>query len=433
MAKRPDDKNGDLDTRTKPKGELGTLEKPKTERPPLYEVLLHNDDYTTQEFVVYVLMKFFQHDATAARKIMLHVHTKGIGVAGVFPFEIAETKAHQVVAVRARARDAAAGSLRKSQEHEHAERRSWKPAIRQALDDATRRAATSSRGSSTCCWRCSADEKTAEVIKHCGGSVARLQRQAGERSWRRRSSRCPRTSASARSRRWAFARVVQRAVNHVLGAGKSEANGAERAGGDVLRARVARGRLPEGRGDHAGSTWSATSRTASPSCCRPRRRRAGQGGARQHRRRRGRGGARRSAGRVRRQPERAGARRRDRSADRPRARGRARAARAGAAAQEQPAVRRRRRRRQDRHRRGAGAADRARRGARRRWRAPTIYALDMGAHGGRHALPRRLRGALQGGDQGAAGEGRTPSSSSTSCTPSWARARRRAAPWTRRT
>jgi len=97
MAKRPDDKNGDFDTRTKPKGELGTLEKPKTERPPLYEVLLHNDDYTTQEFVVYVLMKFFQHDATTARKIMLHVHTKGIGVAGVFPFDIAETKVHQVV------------------------------------------------------------------------------------------------------------------------------------------------------------------------------------------------------------------------------------------------------------------------------------------------------------------------------------------------
>jgi ATP-dependent Clp protease adaptor protein ClpS len=97
MAKRPNDKNGDLDTRTKPKGELETLEKPKTERPPLYEVLLHNDDYTTQEFVVYVLMKFFQHDATSARKIMLHVHTKGIGVAGVFPFDIAETKVHQVV------------------------------------------------------------------------------------------------------------------------------------------------------------------------------------------------------------------------------------------------------------------------------------------------------------------------------------------------
>lgn len=76
--------------------ELATIEKPKVERPRLYEVLLHNDDYTTQEFVVYVLMKFFRHDAAAAQKIMLHVHTKGIGVAGVFPYDVAETKASQV-------------------------------------------------------------------------------------------------------------------------------------------------------------------------------------------------------------------------------------------------------------------------------------------------------------------------------------------------
>ena len=76
------------------RGELGTLEKPKVTRPPLYEVLLHNDDYTTQEFVVYVLQKFFHHDAEAAHMIMLHVHTKGIGVAGVFPRDLAETKVH---------------------------------------------------------------------------------------------------------------------------------------------------------------------------------------------------------------------------------------------------------------------------------------------------------------------------------------------------
>src|SRR5437868_6435323 len=97
MPKRPDDTNRDLDTLAKPKGDLGTLEKPKVERPAMYEVLLHNDDYTTQEFVVYVLMKFFRHDADAATKIMLHVHTKGLGVAGVYTYEIAETKASQVV------------------------------------------------------------------------------------------------------------------------------------------------------------------------------------------------------------------------------------------------------------------------------------------------------------------------------------------------
>jgi ATP-dependent Clp protease adaptor protein ClpS len=77
--------------------ELATLDRPKVERPKLYEVLLHNDDYTTQEFVVYVLMKFFQHDETAATQIMLHVHTKGIGVAGVYTYDIAETKANQVM------------------------------------------------------------------------------------------------------------------------------------------------------------------------------------------------------------------------------------------------------------------------------------------------------------------------------------------------
>jgi ATP-dependent Clp protease adaptor protein ClpS len=77
--------------------ELTTLEKVKVERPRLYEVVLHNDDYTTQVFVVYVLMKFFQHDAVTANEIMLQVHTKGVGVAGVYPRDIAETKASQVV------------------------------------------------------------------------------------------------------------------------------------------------------------------------------------------------------------------------------------------------------------------------------------------------------------------------------------------------
>jgi ATP-dependent Clp protease adaptor protein ClpS len=77
--------------------ELTTLEKVKVEQPRLYEVVLHNDDYTTQVFVVYVLMRFFQHDAATANEIMLHVHTKGVGVAGVYPRDIAETKASQVV------------------------------------------------------------------------------------------------------------------------------------------------------------------------------------------------------------------------------------------------------------------------------------------------------------------------------------------------
>jgi ATP-dependent Clp protease adaptor protein ClpS len=77
--------------------DLAILDNAKVERPRLYEVLIHNDDYTTQEFVVFLLMKFFHHAAEAARQIMMHVHTKGSGVAGVYTFEIAETKASQVV------------------------------------------------------------------------------------------------------------------------------------------------------------------------------------------------------------------------------------------------------------------------------------------------------------------------------------------------
>jgi ATP-dependent Clp protease adaptor protein ClpS len=77
--------------------DLATLDQVRVERPQLYEVVLHNDDYTTQEFVVYVLMKFFQHNAATAQQIMLNVHTKGMGVAGVYPRDIAETKAAQVV------------------------------------------------------------------------------------------------------------------------------------------------------------------------------------------------------------------------------------------------------------------------------------------------------------------------------------------------
>ncbi len=64
----------------------------KVKRPPLYKVLLHNDDYTTKEFVVQVLQYVFHKEQTEAVQIMLHVHKKGIGVAGVYSYEFAETK-----------------------------------------------------------------------------------------------------------------------------------------------------------------------------------------------------------------------------------------------------------------------------------------------------------------------------------------------------
>ncbi len=64
----------------------------KVERPPLYKVLLHNDDYTTMDFVVWVLVSVFGMSEEQAIQVMLNVHMKGLGVAGVYTFEIAEMK-----------------------------------------------------------------------------------------------------------------------------------------------------------------------------------------------------------------------------------------------------------------------------------------------------------------------------------------------------
>jgi ATP-dependent Clp protease adaptor protein ClpS len=69
---------------------------PKTKVPPLYQVVLINDDYTPMEFVVDVLERFFGMNRTNATRIMLEVHTRGKGVCGVFTYEIAETKVAQV-------------------------------------------------------------------------------------------------------------------------------------------------------------------------------------------------------------------------------------------------------------------------------------------------------------------------------------------------
>jgi len=68
-------------------------------KPPLYKVLLHNDHYTTMEFVVAVLQEVFHHDLVRAQRIMRHVHEHGVGVAGTYPMEIAETKASKVMSL----------------------------------------------------------------------------------------------------------------------------------------------------------------------------------------------------------------------------------------------------------------------------------------------------------------------------------------------
>lgn len=84
-----DDDNGDAD--------VVTATKPKTKRPPLYKVLLLNDDYTPMEFVVIILERFFGLNHAQSIDIMMTVHKKGLAVVGVFASEIAETKVAQVM------------------------------------------------------------------------------------------------------------------------------------------------------------------------------------------------------------------------------------------------------------------------------------------------------------------------------------------------
>jgi len=72
------------------------LDRPRVKRPPMYRVLFHNDDYTTRDFVIAVLMRFFYKTETEATQVMLHIHHNGRGVAGIFPRDVAETKKAQV-------------------------------------------------------------------------------------------------------------------------------------------------------------------------------------------------------------------------------------------------------------------------------------------------------------------------------------------------
>ena len=75
---------------------VSTATRPKTKKPRRYKVLLHNDDYTTMEFVVEILMTWFGKDATEATHVMLMVHRLGVGVGGVYPKDVAETKTAEV-------------------------------------------------------------------------------------------------------------------------------------------------------------------------------------------------------------------------------------------------------------------------------------------------------------------------------------------------
>ena len=92
-AMGPDDGDSNDENQTG----IVTKTRQKTKKPSLYKVLLLNDDYTPMEFVVHVLERFFNKGREEATRIMLHVHQKGVGICGVYTYEVAETKVTQVM------------------------------------------------------------------------------------------------------------------------------------------------------------------------------------------------------------------------------------------------------------------------------------------------------------------------------------------------
>jgi len=90
------DDDGDGETRRETGQEAGVATRERLKEPRRFACLLHNDDYTTMEFVIEVLTRYFHKTGAEATDIMLRVHNDGIGVAGIYPFDIAETKASQV-------------------------------------------------------------------------------------------------------------------------------------------------------------------------------------------------------------------------------------------------------------------------------------------------------------------------------------------------
>ena len=94
-----DDKSGGQNGGNDDGDQIGvaTKTRTRTKKPSQYKVLMLNDDYTPMEFVVLVLKRYFRMDMDQATQVMLHVHQRGVGVCGIFPYEVAETKVNQVM------------------------------------------------------------------------------------------------------------------------------------------------------------------------------------------------------------------------------------------------------------------------------------------------------------------------------------------------
>ncbi|AOL93787.1 ATP-dependent Clp protease adaptor ClpS [Porphyrobacter sp. LM 6] len=94
---RAEDEDGGKGTGGQDQVGVATKTRAKAKKPSQYKVLMLNDDYTPMEFVVMVLKRFFGMDLEQATRVMLHVHQRGVGVCGVFTYEVAETKVNQVM------------------------------------------------------------------------------------------------------------------------------------------------------------------------------------------------------------------------------------------------------------------------------------------------------------------------------------------------
>ena len=93
----PEDGGDDSGPDRRPQTGILLKPRPKTRQPSLYKVLILNDDYTPMEFVVHILERFFNKTKQEATDIMLHVHRRGVGLCGVYTYEVAETKVNQVM------------------------------------------------------------------------------------------------------------------------------------------------------------------------------------------------------------------------------------------------------------------------------------------------------------------------------------------------
>src|SRR5665213_761088 len=189
---------------------------PKLKRPPLYQVVLINDDYTPMEFVVDILQRFFAMDRTKATRVMLEVHTKGKGICGVFTYEIAETKVAQVIAY--------------ARQHQHPlmatleGRNVLSQELEFCLNDAFAGAREARHEFMTVEHLLLAivdTPKVREILKSCGADTAKLKTEL-KQFIDQTTPRLPVGEDRDVQPTLGFQRVLQRAVFHVQSSGKKE-------------------------------------------------------------------------------------------------------------------------------------------------------------------------------------------------------------------